>query len=128
MEPMIDAPGRCARYRSRGSTSALPRKRAIRIYARIETRVLEKQRCFDFGRLRGRRLSPNQRNGGGKIVAHLNRKRISDTPPKQNPTTPILPVQSGRAFSHRAAATKSSVIFCLSTCRNSSPPFSSFPG
>ena len=36
-------------------------------------------------------------------------------PPKQKPTTPILPVQSGRAFSQRAAAMKSSVIFGLST-------------
>jgi len=28
-------------------------------------------------------------------------------PPKQNPTTPILPLQSGRALSQRAAAMKS---------------------
>ena len=27
-------------------------------------------------------------------------------PPKQKPTTPILPLQSGRAFSQRAAAMK----------------------
>ena len=29
-------------------------------------------------------------------------------PPKQKPTTPILPVQSGRSFSHFAEARKSS--------------------
>ena len=37
-------------------------------------------------------------------------------PPKQNPTTPILPVESGRSFNHRAAATKSSSILFRSTC------------
>ena len=49
-------------------------------------------------------------------------------PPKQKPTAPILPVQSGRAFSHFAAATKSSVIFLPSTWRNFTAPFSSSPG
>src|SRR5208283_1453247 len=49
-------------------------------------------------------------------------------PPKQKPTTPILPVHSGRAFSQAAEATKSSNILLSSTLLNSSPPFSSSPG
>ena len=36
-------------------------------------------------------------------------------PKKQKPVAPILPVQSGRVFSQRAAAMKSSVILGLST-------------
>ena len=49
-------------------------------------------------------------------------------PPKQKPTTPSLPLLSGRAFSHFAAAMKSSVIFAVSSLAKSAPPFSSSPG
>ena len=49
-------------------------------------------------------------------------------PPKQKPTQPILPVQSGRAFSQLAEATKSSNIFGPFTSRNFAAPFSSSPG
>ncbi len=49
-------------------------------------------------------------------------------PPKQKPTTPILPVQAGFDFSHAADATKSSIIFGPFTSRNFAAPFSSSPG
>ena len=49
-------------------------------------------------------------------------------PPKQKPVTPSLPVLSGRAFSHTAAAYRSSAILARSTLPNSSPPLSSSPG
>ena len=43
-------------------------------------------------------------------------------PPKQKPVTPIFPEQSGRAFSHRAAAMKSCVILAGSILENNWPP------
>ncbi len=49
-------------------------------------------------------------------------------PPKQKPIAPSLPLLSGRAFSHFAEATKSSVIFGPFTERNFTAPSSSFPG
>ena len=44
---------------------------------------------------------------------------LTTPPPKQKPIAPSLPVASGRAFSHSAAATKSSCILARSTCLNS---------
>ena len=44
-------------------------------------------------------------------------------PPKQKPTAPSLPVQSGRDFSHVAAAKKSSRILAASICLKSSTAF-----
>ena len=40
---------------------------------------------------------------------------LTTPPPKQKPMAPILPVQSGRDFSHTAAARKSSGILAPST-------------
>src|SRR5262245_39458747 len=53
---------------------------------------------------------------------------LTTPPPKQKPTAPSLPVQSGRDFSHAAAARKSSLILLRSTSVKSFAPFSSSPG
>ena len=53
---------------------------------------------------------------------------LATPPPKQNPIAPSLPVQSGRAFSQGAAATKSSVIFGAIQLGEQRPAFSSSPG
>jgi hypothetical protein len=50
---------------------------------------------------------------------------LTTPPPKQKPIAPILPFESGRAFSHFAAATKSSNIFGRSPRGTSPRPVSS---
>ena len=62
------------------------------------------------------RLEKEDKTSGGIIIPDN---------AKQKPVEAILPVQSGRAFSHCAAARKSCVRLAPSSLPNSSPPLKS---
>ena len=75
------------------------------------------------------RLPAVERRARGQVRAQPHRQLLTMPPPKQKPTAPILPVQSGsRLAASSAEATKSSIIFGPLTLRNFTAPFSSSPG
>src|ERR1700737_4095698 len=68
----------------------------------IQRCVVKQKRRLDLGSVLGRRLPAK----AGRRPASL----LATVPPKQKPTTPILPVQSGRDFNQATEAKKSSNI------------------
>ncbi len=94
--------------------------------ARIQRGVVKQKRRFYSGSICGGRLLSVEWNRSCQIRSRT-ASLLAMVPPKQKPTTPILPVQSIRDLSQAAEATKSSNILLWSTWRKSPAPLPSSP-
>src|SRR4029434_10630606 len=94
----------------------------------VQFTVVCKHWRFDLGYIGSTGLISVELNCGIQVRGHPHGQYVDTPPPKQKPTAPSLPVDSGRDFNHVAAARKSSVILARSTSVKSFAPLSSSPG